>query len=232
MQWIGKHYNLGLWGLIGFLLLSGCGQSPSTTEQGDTSAESLNYDPTPYHPQEVGDNLVGPTLYTVEARDKELWMYFDFSQGSVVGVQNLKTDDWDLVFQRHVIRTNSGDTNPAGQAGVLAVPGDSLAAVTEVPPDANFVADVRTKKRLHAHNPEIHKWYSYNYTNNVLYPKPLIYLVRTQDGKYAKIRIVSYYCKDDEAGCMTFEYVYQGDGSRNLNATSEKIKVSQHLESR
>jgi hypothetical protein len=150
-------------------------------------------------------------------------MYFDFSQGSVVGVQDLKTDNWDLALQRHVIRTNGGDTNPAGQAGILAIEAQTLADVNQVPSDTALVSDVRTKKRLHAYNPELHKWYHYSYTNNVLSPKPIVYVVRTQDGKYAKMRILSYYCKNDVAGCMTFEYVYQGDGSTNLEAPATKV---------
>jgi hypothetical protein len=206
-----------------WLLLSGCGQESTSSEPASESNKLIEYEPTPFGPVEVGDHLVGPTVYTVDARAKDLWMYFDFSQGSVVGVQDLKTDNWDLALQRHVIRTNGGDTNPAGQAGILAIEAQTLADVNQVPSDTALVSDVRTKKRLHAYNPELHKWYHYSYTNNVLSPKPIVYVVRTQDGKYAKMRILSYYCKNDVAGCMTFEYVYQGDGSTNLEAPATKV---------
>ena len=60
------------------------------------------------------------------------------------------------------------------------------------------------------------KWFNYSYLANVLAPKPFVYLVRTHDGKYAKMRLLSYYCVNKSAGCLTFEYVYQGDGSTNL----------------
>ena len=212
------------------LLLSGCGQETTSSEPASESNQLVEYTPTPFRPVDVGDHLVGPTVYTVDARAKDLWMYFDFSKGSVVGVQNLKTDDWDLAFQRHVIRTNGGDTNPAGQAGIMAIEAQTLADVSQVPSDTDFVSDVRTKKRLHAYNPEIHKWYSYNYTNNVLLPKPIVYVVRTQEGKYAKMRMLSYYCKNDVAGCMTFEYVYQGDGSPSF--TTPSAQLSRHLPTR
>jgi hypothetical protein len=175
----------------------------------------------------VGERLTEPTVYTVDARSKELWMYFDFSRGTVIGVQNPKTDDWDIAFQRHTIRTNGGATNASGQGAVLALPEADFAAVTRVPTEAEFVADVQTKKRLHPYNPALQKWYNYSYTTNVLVPKPMVYIVRTQDGKYAKMRILSYYCKGDEAGCMTFEYVYQGDGSPRFTAPSAQL--SRHL---
>jgi hypothetical protein len=156
-------------------------------------------------------------------------MYFDFSRGTVVAVQNPQTDAWDLAFQRHVIRTNGGDTNPAGQGALLSLQDTDFAAVRRVPDDAKFVRDVRTKKRLSVYNPAIAKWYSYSYTANILTPKPIVYIVRTQDGKYAKMHILSYYCKGGESGCMTFEYVYQGDGSSHLAAAS--AQVSQHVQS-
>jgi hypothetical protein len=161
---------------------------------------------------------VGPAVYTVDARSKEMWMYFDFSRGSVVPVDNPQTEDWDLSIRRHVIRTNGGATNPNGQAALLAMEGQDFNAVTSVPEKSEFVSDVRDKKRLYPYNPVVDKWYNYSYTTNVLLPKPMVYLVRTQDGKYAKMRIVSYYCKGNISGCMTIEYVYQGDGSRHFTA--------------
>jgi HmuY protein len=53
-----------------------------------------------------------------------------------------------------------------------------------------------------------------------LHPKPNVYIIRTADGKYAKMRIISYYCDGGQAsGCFTIEYIYQGDGSRRFAAT-------------
>ncbi len=40
--------------------------------------------------------------------------------------------------------------------------------------------------------------------------------VRTADGRFAKVQILGYYCSGPRAGCLTFRYVYQGDGSRVL----------------
>jgi hypothetical protein len=166
----------------------------------------------------VGQHLVGPVVYTIDARSKEVWMYFDFSRGAVVAVQDPKTDDWDLAVQRYVIKTNGGATNPAGHSALLGLEKHEFATLTRVPEEADFVSDVRTKNRLYSFNPVIDKWYNYSYLANVLAPKPVVYIVRTQDGKYAKMRLLSYYCKGGEAGCLTFEYVYQGDGSTNLAA--------------
>lgn len=213
----GVMYFLSLSSLCGVLLLGGCGQEAESNPEPEARAsDTTTYTPSPYRPEEVGERLVGPVVYTVDARSKEMWMYFDFSRGSVVSVDNPKTENWDLSIRRHVIRTNGGATNPNGKAALLAIEEQDFSAVTRIPDKAAFISDVRAKKRLHPYNPVVDKWYKYSYTTNVLLPKPIVYLVRTQDGKYAKMRIVSYYCKGNISGCMTIEYVYQGDGSRDV----------------
>ena len=212
-------YFLLALGSVGLLLLTQC--SRDTTPDA-ASPEGATYSPTPFRPLAVGERLVGPIVYTVDARSKELWMYFDFSRGSVISITNPKTDDWDLAFQRHTIRSNGGATNPAGQAALAGIETTDFASLHQVPTTAEFQSDVLTKKRLHPHNPTVHRWYNYSYTANILTPKPMVYIVRTQDGKYAKMRILSYYCKGNIAGCMTFEYVYQGDGSTNLAASDRQ----------
>ena len=212
-------YLVGLSSLCGLLLLGGCSrEGTSNSELQEQASDTATYSPSPYRPEEVGERLVGPVVYTVDARSKEMWMYFDFSRGSVVPVDNPQTEDWDLSIRRHVIRTNGGATNPNGQTALLAIEGPDFSVVTSVPDEAKFVSDVRDKRRLYPYNPVVDKWYNYSYTTNVLLPKPMVYLVRTRDGKYAKMRIVSYYCKGNLSGCVTIEYVYQGNGSRHFTA--------------
>lgn len=201
------------------LLLNGCsGQATDAAAGSSDSAASSNaiYKPTPPHPIEVGTQLIGPRVYTVDARSKEVWIYFDFSRASVVVVRDPKKDDWDLAFRRHTIRSNGGATNAASQAALFGLPGQHFEAVQQVPADTDFKPDLRTNRRPFPYNPVVDKWYNYSYLSNVLVPKPTVYLVRTQDGKYAKMRILSYYCDGNISGCLTFEYVYQGNGSVHL----------------
>jgi hypothetical protein len=40
-----------------------------------------------------------------------------------------------------------------------------------------------------------------------------VWAVRAAAGRYAKIEIVGYYCPGPRPGCLTFRYVYQGNGS-------------------
>jgi hypothetical protein len=177
---------------------------------------SATYSPTAPRAVESVGHLTEPTVYTIDARSDNVWIYFDFSRAAVVPVLNAKTDAWDLAFKRYVVRTNGGRSNPDGRGAVLKLARRDFAALSRVPEDLEFQADVHPKNRLYPFNPVLEKWYNYSYLANVLAPKPEIYVIRTQDGKYAKIRMLSYYCTGNVAGCMTFEYVYQGDGSRRL----------------
>jgi hypothetical protein len=178
-----------------------------------------NYTVTPPAPMEVGDRLVGPVLYTLEARAAEQWTFFDFSRGSVVEVPHQFGVDWDLAFQRHKIVANGGATNPKGKGAILNLREVAFDEVLEAPPEgyvedtiASINADTLTTENL-----AIKAWYHYNFLTHVLRPKSHVYVIRTADGKYAKLRLVSYYCDGGQAsGCFTIEYVYRGDGSPSL----------------
>jgi hypothetical protein len=174
---------------------------------------------TPPQPLEVGRQLVGPVTYTLDARAHDRWTYFDFSRGSVVDVPHQFSLDWDLAFQRHKILANGGATNPKGRGAILDLGEVPFEAVTEAPADGyveDTIASI-TADGIVTENRAIKAWYRYSWLTHLLRPKPHVYVVRTADGKYAKLRILSYYCGEGQAsGCFTLAYVYQGDGSRRL----------------
>ena len=157
------------------------------------------YPPTAVVPQDVGRRLVGPVLYTVDATEAEVWRYFSFRLGSVVG------DDsrgWDLAFRRYAIITGQG-------GGALDLGERRFDDVRTVPTDG-YVA---TERAGDPRNPAIASWYRYGFFSHVLTPKGHVWAVRTPDGRYAKLEMVGYYCPGSRPGCPTFRYVYQGDGT-------------------
>ena len=178
-----------------------------------------NFTVTPPSPAEVGDRLVGPVLYTLEARAAEQWTFFDFSRGSVVQVPHQFGVEWDLAFQRHKILANGGATNPKGRGAILNLGEVAFDEVLEAPAEGyieDTIASINPET-ITTENLAIKAWYHYNFLTHVLHPKSNVYAIRTADGKYAKMRLVSYYCAGGQAsGCFTIEYVYQGDGSRHF----------------
>lgn len=167
------------------------------------------YAPTPPSPRDVGRALVGPVLHTVDASSPEQWRYFSFRFGSVL--EDAGPRDWDLAFRRYQIVTNGGPRF-TGDGGVVDLGRVAFADVTSVPQTGYQVTEGDAEPR----NPALAGWYSYSYFSHVLTPKPRVWAVRSADGRYAKVEFVSYYCANLQPGCVTFRYVYQGDGSRRL----------------
>ena len=169
--------------------------------------------PTPPRPGEVDDEFVGPRDYTVDATVHDSWVYFDFSRGSVVEIGSRRSLDWDIAFQRHRMITNGGATNSLGMAGVVDIgsipPGTELQA-----PATGYVSDEQSGNNTR--NPVLENWYDYSWTSHLLSPTNSSYALRTADGKYAVVKFLGYYCPGAQPGCITFQYRYAGNGSREF----------------
>ena len=155
-------------------------------------------------PQEVGDQLVGPSVFTVDGRGDTL-TFFDFSTGSVV--ESPDPLGWDLAFRRFTILANGGP-DFAGQGGILDLGITSLDSLATVPSNGYTVNTPGSE----VSNAATAEWYEYSWTSHVLSPKPNVFAVRTADSRYAVFQILSYYCPAAQAGCTTIRYRYQGAG--------------------
>jgi hypothetical protein len=177
-------------------------------------ALSLQREPPPGYPVsqlepvEVGPRLHGPAIVTLDASVG--WVYFSFATASTVHAPGPL--DWDLAFRRFHVMVNGG-AGFAGRGAVADLGAVDLDAVTAAP-DAGWV----DRSARDSTNEAIARWYDYSFTSHLLTPRRRAYAIRTADGRYALLRFLSYYCDDGRPGCMTFEYVYQGDGTRVLAA--------------
>lgn len=155
-------------------------------------------------PREVGDQLVGPSIYTVDGRGTEL-TFFDFSTGSVV--ESPDPLGWDLAFRRFTILANGGP-DFFGQGGMIDLGITSLDSLTRVP-TSGYTGNTPGPE---VSNAATTQWYEYSWTSHILSPKLNVFAVRTADRRYAVFQILSYYCPTAEAGCITIRYRYQGAG--------------------
>ena len=187
--------------IIGFLVIAAVIFVASSLRQ---SAPLTFYPVSVVDPQEVGEQLVGPSVFTVDGRVDD-FTYFDFSSGSVV--ESPGPLGWDLAFQRFTILANGGP-NFAGQGGILDLGITSLDSVTTVPTNGY---EVNSSGR-DVSNAATARWYEYSWTSHVLSPKLNVFAVRTADSRYAVFQILSYYCPAAQAGCTTIRYRYQGAG--------------------
>lgn len=148
---------------------------------------------TPAQPQLRTNGTARSDTVTVDARDPHRWRFFDFDRGSVIVPPD--TVGWDLGFRRfHVIAS-------AGILDMGKLPFDSLLRA----PVDGYAANSLGTDTL---NPAIKRWYAYDFLSHLLESREHTYVVRTLEGRYAKITILSYYCPGLTAGCVTLRYLY------------------------
>ena len=151
-------------------------------------------------PAAVGDSLVGPATYTLDASATDRWRRFDFGRNAVVEV-----GPWDVAFRRfHVIAAAGGGIVDLGQ-----VPFDSVVEL----PAAGYAANASAPDTT---NPAVGKWYEYSMLSHLLTSKHHVYGVRTARATYAKLELLAYYCRDAGTACITIRYAYQGNGTRRV----------------
>ncbi len=148
------------------------------------------------------------------------YTFFSFKTGEIVPNADSASNKWDIGFRATRLIFNSGSSGP-GMAGV--------SLQTGLFTDFRTVADTitfRTDNGVSLALPTASggRWYNYNQTTNIITSIPgRVLIVRTGDGKYAKMEILSYY-KDAPATpdptstsrYYTFRYSYQPDGSKKL----------------
>lgn len=152
---------------------------------------------------------------TGETVSTNRFTFFNLAEGEVVLAydEESRADSastaWDLGFRGTEIIANGGERGP-GQGGIQILEG-LFEEITEAPEGgyAERLAEM---------------WYNYaGPPSHLITPIPgRVLLVRTADGRYAKLRILNYYLDapaepnayEDPDRYYTFEYVFQPDGSR------------------
>ncbi|MBX9808110.1 MAG: HmuY family protein [Flavobacteriaceae bacterium] len=145
---------------------------------------------------------------------------FSFSKSTTV------TDNsWDIAFRGTTIIVNGGtvigitDEPTRTGSGAVSIASNTLSAVTTIPNASTFKQDGANTYAIPTGSGN--GWYNYNPTNNLITPiAGKVFVVKTHDGKYAKMEVISYY-KDAPATpdatslsrYFTFKYVYQPSGT-------------------
>jgi hypothetical protein len=176
------------------------------------------------------------------------WKFFSFSQGDTLGGCDAgneadyeawsKRTDWDLAFHRQDVKTNSGASG-TGKGGILEYNfnGQSFdfEAVTTAPQD-NYSIDVQDSI-IYDMSRMMQGEIGYAHTGLAQPPKKWavledmenskwvyaqkIFVVRTADGKYAKIYLKNFKNNEGFSGHITMQYVYQSDGTTDLDIKQE-----------
>jgi hypothetical protein len=195
---------LALLGCLTITLLSGCAAGPPPVAP-------------PAGPLEVR------RVVDLDARGEDgHFTFFSLRDGRVVSPEDSASTAWDVAFRATTILVNGGASGP-GRGGIALLAGTSFAEVESAPDDEAFaVASDRGPALLTGAG---RGWYDYDVGTGIVEPRPAVLVIRTADGRFARLRIQSYYRGapspaelDPRTGFRyyTFEYVFQPDGSRLL----------------
>lgn len=148
--------------------------------------------------------------------------YFRFSDSSLVTGADTATNKWDIGFRATTVIINGGAIR-FGSGGAIVMKETSFDTVS-IAPESGYGLDT-SATQLAIKTGSGNGWYEYDFSTNYISAIPGVVLVlKTGDGKYAKVEIQSYY-KNAIPDPMpnptnfryyTFRFTYQSDGSRNI----------------
>lgn len=148
--------------------------------------------------------------------------FYNLRDNKTVANTDSATNKWDVGFRGTTIIVNGGAIR-SGQGGAYVHTG-TFEELTTLPASATFAQD-QSATALAIPTGSGSGWYNYNSTTNIISPVPgRVLVIRTGDGNYAKLEILSYYenapavpTATSRSRFYTFRYAYQPDGSTKLN---------------
>lgn len=147
---------------------------------------------------------------------------FSFSENKIV-----TTDKWDIAFRGTVIIVNGGakyNAEDAGEpsrtgSGAVSIVSGAFSEVTTFPAANTFAQDAASVYAFPAAG--ANAWYDYNGQTHMIAAKAgKVFVVKTHDGKYAKVELLSYYkgapttpTATSESRFYTFNFAYQANST-------------------
>ena len=171
----------------------------------------------PIKAETVKDLAADPTIISGNGQPvaSGKYTFYNFKNGIVPNTDST-SNKWDVAFRGTTILTNGGSSG-IGQGGAVILNG-IFDEIKNVPTSATFLQDTKTLLAIPTGSGK--GWYNYDAPTNIISPiAGKVLLIKTADGKYAKMEILSYYkgtpttpTSSSVSRYYTFRYVYQPDG--------------------
>jgi hypothetical protein len=150
-----------------------------------------------------------------------VFTFVSLRDSAILASSDSNTMKWDLAFRTTTIRVNCGASGP-GQGGAIVLTSSDFDTLSSAPATGYRIDSSTTSLAIPTGSGN--GWYNYNPSMNIIIPIPgVVLVIRTGEGKYAKVQIQSYYrnaptvpTASDKPRCYTFRYYYQSDGSTKL----------------
>jgi len=123
---------------------------------------------------------------------KNEFTYFSLRENKIITGADTLTNKWDIAFKQFYIKVNGGTSASGSANGAAFIANSSFDAYNSVP--SNEAGWAQDNGADYAISPAPGGWYNYDYTTYLAFPIPgKIFVVRTADGRYAKVEITSFY---------------------------------------
>lgn len=201
--------------LSSFLFLSSCGDSDDDETGGSTNLEVQTAEDIPANPGGAGPpGQAPPPNFT----------FYSLTDGKIVDKADSNSTQWDIALDGTTILVNGSTSGPGqGEAQIVNGAFDELSEA----PQTGYQAD--SESGLAIPTGSGNGWYNYTGSEgnppNTIIPLPgRIIVLRTAEGNYAKMEVLSYYKGNPDTSSSdftreggrhyTFRYVVQPNGSR------------------
>ena len=146
---------------------------------------------------------------TVDASSNDAWIYLDMeSKMQVSPMVPQDSLEWDLGFQRFKVKTNSGISGKGNMevAKLSGIDFDSL----ETAPVAGYTIDATDSDDMDK-DPDYaflgpSSWYNYDGATHQLTPNDYVYVIKTVEGNYYKLKFTNYYDMAGTSGYPSFDW--------------------------
>ena len=166
------------------------------------------------------DTVVSKQMKNLDVSAYDKWVYVSLEDGTSVakGIEEAAPEKWDIAMHRENVKTNEGSAIMTGET--------SFDALTAIPEGSVFMPDELTYTEVAVDmsqmmqgiiiydtteiNMVLEDWVTRSGMPPVYSVQPNVYVVRTKEGKYAKIQFTSYKGGEtgDETGFASFTYAY------------------------
>ena len=141
-----------------------------------------------------------------DATDGAAWRALDLDTGQTL--DTAVQTGWDLSFQRFHIRTRGG-VNGTGGVVVAVVP-DSFESLSTAPA-SGYREDVADGDDSDSEPDNVFErvedgWYSYDVMTHTLSPRARTYVLRSDAGRYFKLRMLGYYDPAGSPAVLSFQW--------------------------
>jgi len=181
------------------------------------------------NPTDPTKNLIEPTeilnLATFNPEAGDTLVYFSLRENKVIDPSKANTADWDVLLHRTNIYVNQGFRGP-GNGGAFVLRNTDFETLEELPADSALYQEISAVDRA-IPTGSGKGWYNYDFAKMIVTPIPGVVLaIRTADGRYAKLKILSYYggypnnIPDDpyqrEDRVYSFRFAFQPNGTKSF----------------